>query len=143
MEKGLPGFCYGTDNIGVDAIRDLLNIVHEIQTLDKIHSGIGSLQNRTGTRPTFHQSEWMSEPGRSAIGKVLRRHYASILATVVRVILGNQNDDLMMKSHDIIRDHWPRGIRIGNNFGDLLELGVTTMALNGRPLTTTITTTTS
>ena len=126
--------CHGTDNIDVATIRDLLSIVHEVPTLEEIHDGIRSFHKRTGKRPAFHQSEWMMELSRSASAadKVLRRHYGTTLAKEVRTVLGDANDDLLARTHDLIREYWSRGIRIGNKFGDLPEIGMSSYALNGR-----------
>ena len=126
--------CYGSDNIDGKLIRELLDIVQEIPSLDKIHAGIRDFQSRTGKRPTFHQSEWMTELSRSAsaVDKILRRHYETTLAQEVREVLGDPNDDLIAKTHDLIRDYWAKGIRIGNKFGDLPEIGMSSFALNGR-----------
>ena len=125
---------HGTDNIDVATIRDLLSIVHEIPSLEDIHDGIRSFHKRTGKRPTFHQSEWIKELSRSASAadKVLRRHYGTTLAKEVRSVLGDANDDLIARTHDLIREYWSRGIRIGNKFGDLPEFGMSSYALNGR-----------
>ena len=126
--------CYGSDNIDGNLIRELLDIVQEIPSLDEIHAGIRDFQSRTGKRPTFHQSEWMTELSRSAsaVDKILRRHYETTLAQEVRDVLGDPNDDLIAKTHDLIRDYWARGIRIGNKYGDLPEIGMSSFALNGR-----------
>ena len=123
-----------TVNIDVATIRDLLSIVHEIPTLEDIHDGIRSFHKRTGKRPTFHQSEWIKELSRSASAadKVLRRHYGTTLAKEVRSVLGDANDDLIARTHELIREYWARGIRIGNKFGDLPEIGMSSYALNGR-----------
>ncbi len=126
--------CYESDNIDGTLIRQLLDIVHEIPGLDSIHAGIRDFHSRTGKRPTFHQSEWMAELNRSAspVDKVLRRHYETTLAQEVRVVLGDSNDDLLAKTHDLIREYWAKGIRIGNKYGDLPEIGMSSFALNGR-----------
>src|SRR5690606_958501 len=89
---------------------------------------------RTGKRPTFHQSEWMTELNRSAsaVCKILRRHHGTTLAKEVRSVLGHANDDLIARTHDLIREYWAKGIRIGNKFGDLPEIGMSSYALNGR-----------
>jgi len=81
-----------------------------------------------------HQSEWMTELNRSAsaVDKILRRHYETTLAQEVRAALGDPNDDLLAKTHDLIREYWAKGIRIGNMFGDLPEIGMSSYALNGR-----------
>ena len=126
--------CYGSDNIDGTLIRELLDIVHEIPSLDKIHAGIRDFHSRTGKRPTFHQSEWMIELNRSAsaVDKILRRYYETTLAQEVRAVLGDPNDDLLAKTHDLIREYWAKGVRIGNKFGDLPEIGMSSFALNGR-----------
>jgi hypothetical protein len=126
--------CYGSDNIDGALIRQLLDIVHEVPSLDEIHQAIRSFSERTGKRPTFHQSEWMTELSRSAsaVDKILRRHYETTLAQEVRTVLGDSNDDLLAKTHDLIREYWARGIRIGNKFGDLPEISMSSFALNGR-----------
>src|SRR5271157_5012265 len=41
-------------------------------------------------------------------------------------------DSLLAKTHELIREYWAKGIRIGNKFGDLPEIGMTSFALNGR-----------
>ena len=64
--------------------------------------------------------------------KVLRRHYGTTLAKEVRSVLGDTNDDLLTRTHELIREYWSRGIRIGNKYGDLPEIGMTSIALNGR-----------
>ena len=126
--------CYGSDNIDGALIRQLLDIVHEVPSLDDIHSAIRSFATRTGKRPTFHQSEWITELNRSAsaLDKIFRRYYETTLAQEVRTVLGDPNDDLLAKTHDLIREYWARGIRIGNKFGDLPEIGMSSFALNGR-----------
>ena len=126
--------CFGTENIDVPMIRELLGIVKEIPSLEEIHEGIRVFEKRTCKRPTFHQSEWMTELDRSAsaVDKIIRRYYGSTLANEVRTVLGDFNDDLVAKTHDLIREYWSRGIRIGNKFGDLPEIGMTSYALNGR-----------
>jgi hypothetical protein len=126
--------CFGTENIDVPMIRELLGIVKEIPSLATIQEGIKAFEERTGKRPTFHQSEWMTELDRSAsaVDKIIQRYYGSTLALEVRKVLGNVNDDLVAKTHDLIREYWSRGIRIGNKFGDLPEIGMTSYALNGR-----------
>jgi hypothetical protein len=63
---------------------------------------------------------------------LLFRYYGSTLAHEVRNVLGDFNDDLVAKTHDLIREYWSRGIRIGNKFGALPEIGMTSFALNGR-----------
>jgi hypothetical protein len=68
----------------------------------------------------------------SAVDKILRRNYETTLAQEVRTVLGDPNDDLIAKTHDLIREYWARGIRIGNKFGDLPEIGMSSFALNGR-----------
>ncbi len=126
--------CYGSDNIDSPLIRQLLDIVHEVPSLGEIHDAIRSFAERTGKRPTFHQSEWIIELNRSAraVDKILRRHYETTLAQEVRAVLGDPNDDLLAKTHDLIREYWAKGIRIGNKYGDLPEMGMTSFALNGR-----------
>lgn len=126
--------CHGTDNIDLAAVRALLAIVHKPPTLEEIDEGIRQFHERTGKRPTFHQSEWMDELDRSARGvdKVLRRHFGTTLAKQVRVVLGDANDDLIARVHDLIREYWAKGIRIGNKHGDLPEIGMSSFALNGR-----------
>lgn len=126
--------CHGTHNIDVATIRELLSIVHEIPTLEQIRQCIRSFHERTGKRPTFHQPEWMTELHRSAsaVDKVLRRHYGTTLATEVRNVLGHANDDLLERTHDLIREYWSRGIRITNKYGGLPEIGMSSHALNGR-----------
>jgi phage tail protein X len=76
----------------------------------------------------------MDELDRSArsVDKVCRRHYGTTLASQVRLVLGDANDDLLARTHDLIREYWARGIRIGNKYGDLPEIGMTSVALNGR-----------
>ena len=125
---------YGSDNIDGPLIRQLLDIVHEVPSLGEIHDAIRSFARRTGKRPTFHQSEWMTEVSRSAsaVDKILRRHYGTTLAQEVRAVMGDPNDDLLAKTHDLIREYWAKGIRIGNKFGDLPEIGMSSFALNGR-----------
>jgi hypothetical protein len=126
--------CFGSENIDLPTIRELLGVLKEIPSLDEIHDGIRKFEKRTGSRPTFHQSEWLSELNRSAsaVDKILRRHFGSTLACEVRVVLGDFNDDLLQKTHDLIREYWARGIRIGNKFGNLPEIGISSYALNGR-----------
>ena len=126
--------CFGTDNIDVAMIRELLGIVKETPSLEEIHEGIRVFKQRTGKPPTFHQSEWMIELNRtaSAVDKVLRRHYDSTLAREVRTVFGDFNDDLLVKTHDLIREYWSRGIRIGNKYGNLPGIGMSSYALNGR-----------
>ncbi|MDX2039571.1 MAG: hypothetical protein SFX72_23230 [Isosphaeraceae bacterium] len=126
--------CYGSDNIDGVMIRQLLDIVHEVPSLEEIHDGIRALADRTGKRPTFHQSEWMTELGRSAsaVDKILRRNHNSTLAQEVRAVMGDPNDDLLARTHELIREYWARGIRIGYKYGDLPEIGMTSFALNGR-----------
>jgi len=126
--------CYGTDNIDLAAVRALLAIVHKPPSLEEIDAGIRSFHKRTGKRPTFHQSEWMDELDRSArsVDKILRRHYGTTLAKQVRVVLGDDNDDLIARTHDLIREYWAKGIRIGNKYGFLPEVNTTSLALNGR-----------
>lgn len=126
--------CLGTCNIDLSVVRELLEIVHKPPSLEEIHDGIRKFHERTGKKPTFHQSEWMDELDRSAraVDKICRRHYGSTLARQVRLVLGNANDDLLARTHDLIRDYWSRGIRIGNKYGDLPEIGMSSFALNGR-----------
>ncbi len=126
--------CYGSENIDGSLIRELLDIVHRVPSLEEIHAGIRAFSDRLGKRPTYHRSEWMTELGRSAsaVDKLLRRHYDSTLSQEVRAVLGDPNDDLVARTHDLIRDYWARGIRIGNKFGDLPEIGMSSYALNGR-----------
>jgi hypothetical protein len=126
--------CYGSENVDGALIRELLDIVHRVPGLEEIHAGIRAFYDRSGKRPTFHQSEWMSELGRSAsaVDKLLRRHHGSTLAQEVRAVLGDPNDDLLARTHDLIREYWSRGIRIGNKFGELPEIGMSSFALNGR-----------
>ena len=126
--------CYGTMNIDSATVRELLDIVHKPPNLEQIQDGIRKFQARTGKRPTFHQAEWMDELGcsASAADKVLRRHYGSTLAKQVRVVLGDTNDELLARTHDLIREYWARGIRLGNKYGDLPEIGMSSFALNGR-----------
>ena len=126
--------CHGTDNIDVGTVRQLIDVIDMPPTLEEIHNAIHEFHDRTGKRPTFHQSEWVTELKRSAraIDKLCRRHYASTLAKEVRMVLGDANDDLLARTHDLIREYWSRGIRIGNKFGDLPEMGMTSLALNGR-----------
>lgn len=124
---------HGTENIDAAAIRQLLSIVAQIPSLKEIHAAIRSFHKQTGKRPTFHQVEWMSELGRSAsaVDKILRRHFGTTLAKEVGTVLGS-NDDLLARTHDLIREYWRRGIRIGNKFGNLPEIGMSSFALNGR-----------
>lgn len=126
--------CHGTGNIDLSVVRELLEIVHKPPSLEEIHDGIRRFHERTGKRPTFHQSEWMDELDRSAraVDKVCRRYYGTTLAKQVRVVLGGGNDDLLARTHDLIREYWARGIRIGNKYGDLPEIGMSSFALNGR-----------
>lgn len=126
--------CNGTDNIDAATVRQLLSIVNEIPGLKEIDQAIRVFHARTGKRPTFHQSEWLKELDRSAsaVDKVLRRHHGMTLAERVREVLGDSNDDLIARTHDLIREYWSRGIRIGNKFGDLPEIGISSFALNGR-----------
>jgi hypothetical protein len=126
--------CYGTANIDTATVRELLDIVYRPPSLEEIQCGIRKFQERTGKRPTFHQPEWMSELGCSAraADKVLRRHYESTLAQQVRIVLGDTNDELLARTHDLIREYWARGIRLGNKYGDIPEMGMTSFALNGR-----------
>ena len=126
--------CHGTDNLDAASIRDLLSIVNEIPSLQEIHEGIRSYYKRTGQRPTFHQSEWLEELNRSAsaVDKVLRRHFGMTLAQEVRTVLGDANDDLIARTHELIRAYWVKGIRLGNKYGDIPEFGMTSFALNGR-----------
>jgi len=126
--------CYGTDNIDLAAVRALLEIVHRPPSFEEINNGIQKFWQRNGKRPTFHQSEWMDELNRSARGvdKILRRHYGTTLAKQVRAVLGDTNDDLVARTHDLIREYWAKGIRIGNKYDDLPEIGMTSFALNGR-----------
>lgn len=125
---------HGTDNLDAAAIRQLLSIVTEIPSLDEIRAAITAFQRRTGKRPTFHQSEWMTELGRSAsaVDKILRRHFKTTLANEVRSVLGHSGDELLARTHELIREYWRRGIRIGNKFGELPEIGMSSFALNGR-----------
>ena len=76
----------------------------------------------------------MIELNRSAraVDKILRRYYETTLAQEVRAVLGDPNDDLLAKTHDLIREYWAKGVRIGNKFGDLPEIGMSSFALNGR-----------
>lgn len=126
--------CYGSENIDGAMIRELLDIVHRVPDLEEIHAGIRVYSDRAGKRPTFHQSEWTTELGRSAsaVDKILRRHHGSTLAQEVRFVLGDPNDDLVARTHELIREYWSRGIRIGNKFGDLPEIGMSSFALNDR-----------
>lgn len=126
--------CYGTANIDAATVRELLEIIQRPPSLDEIHDGIRRFHERTGKRPTFHQSEWMEELGRSAraVDKLLRRYQGSTLAKEVRAVLGDANDDLLVRTHDLIREYWAKGIRIGNKYGDLPEMGMSSFALNGR-----------
>jgi len=126
--------CLGTCNIDLSVVRELLEIVHKVPSPEEIHDGIRKFHERTGKKPTFHQSEWMDELDRSAraVDKICRRHYGSTLARQVRLVLGDANDDLLAQTHDLIRDYWSRGIRIGNKYGDLPEIGMSSFALNGR-----------
>lgn len=126
--------CHGTGNIDLSVVRELLEIVHKPPSLEEIHEGIQRFYDRTGKRPTFHQSEWMDQLDRSArsVDKVCRRHYGTTLAKQVRLVLRDANDDLLARTHDLIREYWARGIRIGNKCGDLPEIGMTSFALNGR-----------
>lgn len=126
--------CYGTANIDAATVRELLEIIQRPPSLDEIHVGIRRFHERTGKRPTFHQSEWMEELGRSAraVDKLLRRYQGSTLAKEVRAVLGDANDDLLVRTHDLIREYWAKGIRIGNKYGDLPEMGMSSFALNGR-----------
>ena len=126
--------CHGTDNIDVGTVRQLIDVIDMPPTLEEIHNAIRKFYDRTGKRPTFHQSEWVTELKRSAraIDKLCRRHYASTLAKEVRVVLGDANDDLLARTHDLIREYWSNGIRIGNKYGDLPEIGMSSVALNGR-----------
>lgn len=68
----------------------------------------------------------------SAVDKVLRRHYGSTLAKEVRSVIGDANNDLLSRTHELIREYWSKGIRLGNKHGDLPEIGMTGVALNGR-----------
>lgn len=126
--------CHGTCNIDLSVVRELLEIVHKPPSLEEIHDGIRKFHERTGKKPTFHQSEWMDELDRSAraVDKICRRHYGSTLARQVRLVLGDTNDDLLARTHDLIREYWSRGIRIGNKCGNLPEIGMSSFALNGR-----------
>lgn len=126
--------CHGTSNIDLSTVRELLQIVHRPPTLEEIHDGIRAFHERTGKRPTFHQSEWMDGLDRSAraVDKVLRRHFGTTLAKEVRAVLGGGNDDLLTRTHELIREYWAKGIRIGNKFGKLPEFGMSSFALNGR-----------
>jgi hypothetical protein len=126
--------CYGTDNIDMVTVRQLMDIVRKPPSLEDIHDSIRKFYERTGDRPTFHQSQWMDAIDRSAraVDKVLRRHYATTLAKEVRIVLGDANDDLLARTHELVREYWAKGIRIGNKFGDLPEIGMTSFALNGR-----------
>ncbi len=126
--------CHGTENLDAASIRELLSIVNEIPSLKEIHDGIRIYHKRTGQRPTFHQSEWLAELNRSAsaVDKVLRRHCGTTLAQEVRGVLGDANDDLIARTHELIREYWSKGIRLGNKYGDIPEIGMTSFALNGR-----------
>jgi hypothetical protein len=126
--------CHGTGNIDLSIVRELLEVVHKPPSLEEIHDGIRHFHDRTGKRPTFHQSEWMDELDRSAraVDKVCRRYYGTTLAKQVRFALGDANDDLLSRTHDLIREYWSKGIRIGNKYGELPEIGMTSFALNGR-----------
>ena len=126
--------CYGTTNIDSTTVRELLDIVRKPPSLEEIQDGIRKFQKRTGKRPTFHQPEWMDELGCSAraADKVLRRHYGTTLAKQVRVVFKDTNDDLLARTHDLIREYWVKGIRLGNKYGDLPEIGMSSFALNGR-----------
>lgn len=126
--------CYGTENITVRTVRELLDLIDKPPSLDEIRAAIRTFHGQTGKRPTFHQSEWMGDLHRSAraVDKVCRRHYGSTLANEVRIVLGDANDDLLARTHELIREYWARGIRIGNKFGDLPEISMSSFALNGR-----------
>lgn len=126
--------CYGTENIDLAVVRQLLDIVHKIPSLGEIHGAIKAYYARTGLRPTFHQSESIDELSRSAsaVDKLCRRHYCSTLAKEVRAVLGDTNDDLLTRTEALIKQYWDKGIRIGNKYGDLPEIGMTSYALNGR-----------
>jgi hypothetical protein len=125
---------FGTDNIDASAIRELLGVIGDIPTLEEIEKGIVDYHGRTGIRPTFHQSEWLTELGRStsATDKILRRHYGTTLAAVVRRLLDDDKDELLTKTRDIIREYWTRGIRLSSKHGDIPELGLTSFALDAR-----------
>ena len=54
------------------------------------------------------------------------------MAQEVRAVLGDANDDLIARTHELIREYWSKGIRLGNKYGDIPEIGMTSFALNGR-----------
>ena len=61
----------------------------------------------------------------SAIDKVLRRHYGTTVAKEVRSVVGDANNDLLSRTHELIREYWSRASRLGNKHGDLPEIGMT------------------
>jgi hypothetical protein len=126
--------CLGTGNIDAAAVRELLEVVQAPPTLEEIHDGILRFSKRTGKKPTFHQPEWMDELQRSAraVDKICRRHYGTTFAQEVRAVLGDANDDLIARTHELIWEYWSRGIRIGNKYGELPDIGMSSFALNGR-----------
>ena len=74
------------------------------------------------------RTESVGECGRQIVKEALR----TTLAQEVRVVLGDANDDLIARTHELIREYWSKGVRLGNKYGDIPEIGMTSFALNGR-----------
>lgn len=125
--------CFGTDNITVETIRELCGVLRTIPSLGDIQASIKEELLSTGKRPTY-KTGWMASIGRSsqAVEKYLRRHYGSTLAKEVDKVLGDENAELLENAREVIQLYADRGERLGNRWGDIPELGMSSFALNQR-----------
>ena len=126
--------CWGTDNITSRTIRELLAVVEKTPTLDEIKEAIAAYYKRTGRRPACHRGRWFDELNTSckAVDHICRRDYGFTLAEVVAQVLGDRNDGLLEKAHELIHEYWSRGIRLTRSFGAIPEISMTASALNTR-----------
>jgi len=130
---GRTNLIYGTENVSVNTIRELVRLIHRPLSRDQIDDGIREFFARTQQRPTF-ATGWIKEleTTSSAVEKQLRRNFKTTLAQEVDSVLGNGIAGLLEQCRSVIRAYADRGIRLGNKYGDIPEMGMTSFALNGR-----------
>jgi len=134
----VPGsaLCWGTDSISWDTIRELLTVAKTVPTLDEIRLGVKQYQERTGTRITRTNNHclWIDEleSTTNAMDKICHRHHGTTLAKEIKAVNGESPEQFIERVREVIKDYWSRDIRLGNKYGPIPELGMTSFAVNGR-----------
>lgn len=123
---------WGTENISVSTVRELLGIVKQVPTLDQIQRAIQQFHARTGKRLTH--SQWVEELGISAhyLDYVCRKRHGTSLNEQVNRVLGDPNENLREKTRAVLLAYAEKGIRLTQESGVIPELKMKANALSCR-----------